>query len=124
MTIDRDAHHRRSIRLRGYDYSQPGAYFVTVCVQNRECLFGEVASGEMHMNDRGQMVESVWDELPTHYAGVDLDALVVVPNHAHGIVVLIRDEAPTLSLPDVMQRFKSLSTTRYVRPTSDKTLPI
>ena len=84
-------HHRRSIRLQGYDYATPGAYFVTICIQNQECLLGAVVNGEMVLNAAGQMVQRVWDELPAQYPGVETDAFVVMPNHVHGIVVLIGD---------------------------------
>jgi len=91
MKYDPDIHHRRSIRLRGYDYSVAGVYFVTVCTQERECLFGEIVAGEMQMNDAGQIVESVWNDLPVRYPGVAVDVYVVMPNHFHGIVVLINE---------------------------------
>ncbi|MCX5886646.1 MAG: transposase [Proteobacteria bacterium] len=80
-------HHRHSIRLRGYDYSKEGAYFITICTQNRECLFGEIVDGRMVLNEAGRMIQSVWDELPQHYPGVDIDAFVIMPNHVHGIFV-------------------------------------
>jgi REP element-mobilizing transposase RayT len=87
--IHESAHrNRRSIRLQGYDYSQAGAYFVTICTRNRECLFGEIVNGDMRLNDAGSVVESVWDGLPGHYAHVELDAMVIMPNHFHGIIVL------------------------------------
>ena len=79
---------RRSIRLRGYDYSQAGAYFVTICVQDRACVFGNVVDGRMCLSAAGLMVRRVWDELPRFYAGVGIDAFVVMPNHVHGIVFL------------------------------------
>jgi len=63
MTFDPDRHHRRSLRLRGCDYAQAGVYFVTVCTQQRACLFGEIAETEMRLNNRGQMVARWWDEL-------------------------------------------------------------
>ena len=88
MIYDPDRHHRRSIRLRGYDYSQPGAYFITVCTHDRACMFGEVVDGEMQLNEYGQIVRDAWDDLPNHYAGVTLDAFVIMPNHVHGIIVL------------------------------------
>jgi REP element-mobilizing transposase RayT len=81
-------HHRRSIRLRGYDYSQAGAYFVTVCVQGREPLFGDVVDGEMRLNDAGQMVAQCWQELPAHFPHLELDEFVVMPNHMHGIIIV------------------------------------
>src|SRR3990170_2943541 len=89
MPYDPTRHHRRSIRLPGYDYTQPGAYFVTICTQNRECVFGEVADGEMMSSGAGQMVERIWNELPHHYPGVEVDAFAVMPNHVHGIIVLV-----------------------------------
>ena len=148
---------RRSIRLRGYDYSQPGAYFVTICVQDRQCLFGEIVESEMRLNDAGRMVQTAWEELPRQYQGVATDEFVVMPNHVHGIIVLVGADprvcpspgltgahrgaplqvrstwgaplqvgprqgvTPTnieqpqqLSLPTVVQRFKTLTTKRYM----------
>jgi hypothetical protein len=89
MTYDPDKHHRRSIRLRGYDYALAGAYFVTMVTQDRACLLGKVVAGVMRLNDAGRMVRTVWDELPVYYPGVDIDAVVVMPNHIHGIIVLV-----------------------------------
>ncbi len=94
-------HHRRSIRLRDYDYSQAGAYFVTLCAKDRECLFGDLAEGDMRLTDAGQVVQDAWDALPDHCAGIDLDAFVIMPNHVHGIIV-INDNAvrATHELPE------------------------
>lgn len=88
-TVEHDLkqHHRRSIRLEGYDYGQPGAYFITVCTQDRDCLFGDVVDGDMRLNDAGRLVQATWRGLPEHYSGVGLDAFVVMPNHVHGVVV-------------------------------------
>lgn len=88
MPFNPGIHHRRSIRLKGYDYSQAGAYFVTACARGRKCLFGEVVDGQMHLSVFGEMVARCWDDLPRHYPTVELDAFVVMPNHVHGIVVL------------------------------------
>ena len=82
-----DSPRRRSLRLRGYDYSWAGAYFVTVCTYNRASLFGEIVNGEMQLNDVGQVARRVWDGLPRDYQHVELDA-VVMPNHVHGILTL------------------------------------
>ncbi|MDO8612587.1 MAG: transposase [Dehalococcoidia bacterium] len=142
MRYDPERHHRKSIQLRGYDYAQAGAYFVTICTQSRECIFGDVIEGQMVLNDPGKVVESVWRELPEHYPGVAVDACAVMPNHLHGIVVLVgagranvepvgagasacpepgqpQGVAPTLSLPDVVQRFKSLTTAKYRKGVRD-----
>jgi REP element-mobilizing transposase RayT len=81
-------HHRRSIRLKGYDYTQCGAYFVTICTWRRGILFGAVVDGAMILNENGRLVQSVWEDLPNHYTNVALDAFVVMPNHVHGIIIL------------------------------------
>ena len=88
MTYDPEKHHRRSIRLKGYDYTQPGAYFITICTQGRACLFGEIIDGEMHLNEAGQIVVQTWQDLPNHISNVQLDAFVVMPNHVHGIIII------------------------------------
>src|SRR5574341_1277942 len=87
-TYDPNKQHRRSIRLKGYDYTQVGAYFVTICTQHRECLFGEVVDGEMQVNVYGRIVQACWDAITIHFPFVALDAFMVMPNHIHGIIVL------------------------------------
>ena len=84
----RDRHHRRSLRLSGYDYSQNGAYFVTVCTQNRECLFGKIENGEMLLNDAGRIVLEEWVKTAEIRSNIELDECVVMPNHFHGILVV------------------------------------
>lgn len=91
MTYDPERHHRRSIRLKGYDYTRPGAYFVTICTQNQQCLFGEVVDGEMRLNQAGHMVQAEWNALPDRFPSVGIDAFVVMPNHVHGIIVITND---------------------------------
>ena len=88
MKYNPDIHHRRSIRLQGYDYSQYGAYFVTLCTQNRECLFGEIVNGEMILNEYGKIVEQCWFNLPNYYNNIVLDAYIIMPNHFHGIIFI------------------------------------
>lgn len=83
-----DIHHRRSVRLKDYDYSRVGAYFVTVCAWQRECLFGEVVDGAMRLNEYGRVVQACWDDLPDHYPHIELDTFAIMPNHIHGIIVL------------------------------------
>ena len=82
-------HHRRSIRLKGYDYSQPGLYFITICVKNRKHLFGHIADGEMILNDAGQMVESEWLKLPQRFQNIELHKYIVMPNHFHAILQIV-----------------------------------
>ncbi|NNK02904.1 MAG: transposase [Desulfatitalea sp.] len=79
---------RRSIRLQGYDYSQAGAYFVTICCQNRQCLFGKIVNGEMRLNDAGRIVAGEWLKTAKIRHEIELDEWVVMPNHFHGILVI------------------------------------
>jgi putative transposase len=82
---------RKSLRLPGYDYAQPGAYFVTLCTWNRFSLFGEIIEGEMHCNDFGRIASKTWEWLPQQYPHIELDAWIVMPNHLHGIVLINED---------------------------------
>lgn len=82
---------RRSIRLKGYDYSSAGAYFVTIVAWRREMLFGDVVDGEMRLNRNGHIVRDAWFDLRNHYRHVELGAFVIMPNHVHGIIVLVGD---------------------------------
>jgi len=141
MRYDPAIHHRRSIRLQGYDYTQAGAYFVTICAQGRECLFGEIAGAgpcvcpgfrtccsdapsKMRLNAAGMMTQQIWQEMPEYYPGVALDAFVVMPNHIHGIVILAgqgqtsgqqhgQAQGPAPTLPDIVRQYKTLTMKRY-----------
>jgi REP element-mobilizing transposase RayT len=81
--------HRRLLRLPEYDYSQQGAYFITICIHRQEYLLGEIIEGEMQLSDHGKIVRDCWQDLPRHYSGIELDAFVIMPNHVHGVVVLV-----------------------------------
>jgi REP element-mobilizing transposase RayT len=83
--------HRRSIRLSEYDYTEVGAYFVTICAYNRECLFGEILEGELRLNGFGKTIEDEWLRTATIRPYIELGQVVIMPNHVHGIVS-IRDE--------------------------------
>jgi putative transposase len=85
---DSQMHHRRSLRLKGYDYAQAGAYFVTICILHRRCLLGEIYADEMQLSETGRIVRDEWLKAPLIRPGVELDAYVVMPNHFHGIVVI------------------------------------
>lgn len=89
--FDPQIHHRRSIRLKGFDYSSEGAYYVTIVAQGRECLLGEVVDGEMRLNEYGKIVQKWWDEIPIHFSNVELGAFVIMPNHVHGIIYIIEE---------------------------------
>ncbi len=88
-----DKHRRNSIRLKGYDYIQAGAYFVTICTRGRECLFGDIMNGEMQLNEVGRIMANTWEWLATQYAYIELDAWIVMPNHLHGIIVILNDDS-------------------------------
>lgn len=91
MKFDPKIHHRRSIRLKGYDYRQAGGYFVTLVTQGREMLFGDVVNGTMILNDFGKIVAETWQWLETQYPYVALGEWVVMPNHFHGIIFILDD---------------------------------
>lgn len=120
--MDSERFGRKSPRLKGYDYTEAGAYFVTICTLNRVRLFGDVVDDAMRLNTLGEVVFSCWDDLPRHYSHVELDAFVVMPNHVHGIIVLIDENgeglrpSPTTpkrhALTEVVRAFKSFSTRR------------
>jgi len=94
MPYDPARHHRRSIRLKGYDYTQPGAYFITLCTQNREHLFGAVVEGEMRLNAWGKIAREEWFTTARlrPYVRLDEREFVVMPNHVHGIIWIVDDD--------------------------------
>ena len=90
MRYDPLIHHRRSIRLRGHDYSREGTYFVTICTHERECVLGEIKNGAMTLSGAGEIAKRCWDEIPGHFDNIELGDCVIMPNHVHG-VIMIRD---------------------------------
>ena len=88
MPYDPNKHHRRSIRLPGYDYTRPGAYFITICTHGRAALFGAIDGAAIALNDAGRMVEYWWAELGHKFPTIAIDAFVVMPDHIHGIIVI------------------------------------
>jgi putative transposase len=82
-----DLPRRRRMRLQGFDYSQPEAYFVTICTAGHRCLFGETEDGTMRLSPIGACVQRCWNAIPNHFPNVALDAFVIMPNHIHGILV-------------------------------------
>ncbi len=88
ILMNSPVHNRRSVRLEEYDYSQQGAYFVTICTQQRECLLGQVMNTEMEINEAGKMVQSIWHNLSIRYPYSVMDEFIVMPNHIHGIIFL------------------------------------
>jgi putative transposase len=130
MKFDPQERNRRSIRLKGFDYSQAGAYFVTIVAWRREMLFGDVVDGEVILNEWGEIVREEWERTAIVRANVELGEYVVMPNHVHGILIFVDDGvevthvgatrrvAPTLqpnSLGAVIGQFKSIVTKRINR---------
>ena len=140
MIFNPDKHHRRSIRLKNYDYTTKGAYFVTICTHEKECILGEIINGDMIINKIGNIVVRHWIDIPKHFSNFIIDEFVVMPNHVHGIIVIQKDKkghsslslncAPTNnqqisnnsrkfggmihgSLSSIVRTYKSL-TTRYI----------
>lgn len=142
MTYNPEFHHRRSIRLKEYDYSQAGTYFVTVCAKDRACLFCSLKNAEVQPNQAGQMIMKWWSELPNKFHGVEVDEFIVMPNHIHGIIRIVGAEdnnhggvvgADRCVCPDIknkypkkgehtgsplhrmVQWFKTMTTNEYIR---------
>ena len=124
MKYDPDIHHRRSIRIKGYDYTQGGAYFITICVRGRECLLGSVVDSQVQLSQYGEIADACWQAIPDHFEHVEIDAFVVMPNHIHGIVCIAnRDPGKALasssehigkpvsgSIPTIVRSYKAAIT--------------
>lgn len=111
---------RQSIRLKGYDYSQPGYYFITLCTQNRAHRFGKISDGVMRLTTMGQIVTNEWNQLITRFDNITLDAFVVMPNHVHGIITVGVPLAGTLpprgtAVGDIVGAYKSLCVNKILK---------
>ncbi|MER2599588.1 MAG: transposase [Caldilineales bacterium] len=122
MPYDPSRHHRRSIRLKGYDYSQPGGYFITIVVKNRKPILGSVVDGVFHPSRYGHLVHMVLTALPKHYPYLQLDQFVLMPDHIHAIFILLeeprtrRTPAPKRhSVTEVIRGFKTESARKINR---------
>ncbi len=93
MSVEEIKPRRKSIRLKEYDYSQAGGYFVTICTKNRICFFGKVEDKKMVLNDSGKMIQTEWLELSNRFNQIELDQFIVMPNHFHGIIIINNDES-------------------------------
>ncbi|HUW31763.1 MAG TPA: transposase [Planctomycetota bacterium] len=132
MNYNPRIHHRRSIRLRGYDYSHAGMYFVTFVTGKRKYLFGRTAGSALELNAAGSMVSDAWISVSSRFHGVIIDCFVIMPNHAHGVIVLTRgpvgfamapvgyndadndgEEGKRTALGDVVYHLKSFTIDRY-----------
>ena len=109
MPYDPEKHHRRSIRIPGYDYSQNGCYYVTICVQNREWMFGDVMDGKMKLNEYGKIVAENWTEIRYHFDHIELDKYIIMPNHMHSVII-INDENRKGEITSPLQEIKNYPT--------------
>lgn len=109
MTFNPEIHHRHSIRLPNYDYSQPGYYFVTICAHERECLFGDPENNIIVLNEIGMLVKKKWDDLPGHFPGIELDQMVIMPNHLHGIIIISDHRRGNTNHPPILADMIGLS---------------
>ena len=136
MIYNPNLHHRRSIRLKGYDYSQEGLYFVTICCQNKECLFGKIVDNEMILNNARKIANDCWQQISKHFPNVILHEYVIMPNHFHGIIQIVgagsarhddkmndnmdlglANPAPTMPLGNIIGYFKYQTTKQIDLPT-------
>jgi putative transposase len=120
MLYNTNHHHRKSIRLKEYDYSQAGLYFITICVQNRLCLFGNVVDGKMILNNPGIMIENEWFKLPQRFPNVQLHECVVMPNHFHAIIEIVVGATLVVAQNDMMQTIQGQP--QGIAPTKPKTV--
>jgi putative transposase len=112
--MDKIYRQRKSPRLKGYDYSQAGAYFVTICTEGRQHLFGEIENSAMQLSEVGKLCIERWDDLPNHFPSIELDGFVVTPNHVHGVLLLTDihpEKKPNLST--IISSYKA-AVTRHV----------
>jgi len=107
MQFNPEMHHRQSIRLRGYDYSQAGAYFITICTHKRQPFFGDIVDGVMMMNAAGIMVEKYWWELAVKFFGIRLHEYVTMPNHIHGVVEIVGADLRVCPINPRVSQFNS-----------------
>jgi putative transposase len=133
--MNRERPQRRTTRLKHYDYSAIGCYFVTICTKNRTPSLGEIRDDIMCPNESGKIVAACWAEIPTHFRHVQNDEFIVMPNHIHGIVCIsagvgAQHAAPELSKPNVqpgslgavIRSFKSAAGTELGQPLADACL--
>lgn len=114
MVYNPEIHKRKSIRLKGYDYSNSGAYFITMCIQNRENILSNISDSVVNLTTAGEMIEKWWLELSNKYPNVDLDEYVIMPDHFHGII-WINNYETEINIPKILQWFKAMTTNEYIR---------
>jgi putative transposase len=124
MNYNPELHHRRSIRLKGYDYSTAGAYFITICTHEREQLFGDILDRTMVLNELGHITQVHWQKLARHHANLILDRSVVMPNHLHGIMILDSSIEDSKSISEIIGSFKTFSAREINKIRKLKSVPV
>jgi putative transposase len=123
---------RKNIRLPNYDYSRPGMYFITFCTHARQCFFGGIAEGQMILNHAGMMIQTQWLNLPARFPSIEMDEMVIMPDHIHGIIKIVENTGEHKVRPygtsyepigRVIQAFKSVTTNEYARRTESDYWP-
>jgi hypothetical protein len=104
---------RRSIRLKEYDYSQPGEYFLTICTNNHECIFGNIIHEKMKLSAEGKIAQRCWEEMPKHFSNVQLDEYIIMPNHIHGIIILTESMVGRQHAVSLREQFAKPSDTSF-----------
>ncbi len=130
MSYSPDLHHRRSVRLPGYDYTQPGAYFITICTHEHACFLSQ--DGAVRLSEDGEIVRAQWMSIPPYHPYVELDEFVIMPNHVHGIIIL-KDDSERAGLltrpykrqgiPDLVRGFKTYSAKQINRRLGRSEIP-
>jgi putative transposase len=137
MRFNPRKHHRRSICLKGYDYTQPGGYFITINFQDKECLLGKVTNDKIHLNDAGEMIKRWWEKISIEFINIKLDEYIIMPNHIHGIIFIVGADPRVcpydkmnnhvrikgehtgsplqISLSRLIQWFKTMTTNEYIQ---------
>jgi len=103
---------RKALRLAGYNYATPGAYYITICTHGRKSIFGMIEDRTMNLNDYGRIVEKCWFNLPDHYPNIQLGEWIIMPNHIHGIIEIVTVGAGSQTLPNVRAGLKPAPTTK------------
>jgi putative transposase len=134
MNYNPAIHHRRSIRLKHYDYAKNGYYFITICSKDRDCIFGELNVGALlvcaqnmiALSNAGKIIDYHWLNIPNQYENAFLDEYIIMPNHIHGIIIIDKEKraqassAPTIS--QILRSFKSKSAIEYLKHIKDNNL--
>jgi len=128
MRFNPDVHRRKSIRLKEYDYSENGYFFITICAQNSQCFFGSISDGNITLNQAGEIICKVWKDLKERFDNIILDEYIIMPNHLHAILALKNVGAIPCGCPgvvnkkrlgDIIGAFKSMTTNEYIKNVND-----